>query len=500
MKIRPFLLCLIACGLAHAASTPLSPGEKKVDTKLSPSLQPVADVPGLPRVLLIGDSISMGYTLRVRAALVGRANVHRAPTNCGPTTKGLAEIDAWLGHEHWDVIHFNFGLHDLKYLKPGVQNVPPDKYEANLRLLVARLQQTGAKLIWAATTPVPPKVKPGEYPRIPGDIPAYNLIAAGIMAENHIPIDDLYTPVVDRLTELQNPLDVHFNSRGCDLLAEHVVAAISTALPPAATTGAALQIAPVEPRVWSCDFKSTALDGLPMRFLVVLPPGDDLQHARLPVIYFLHGRGRHERTLLEDPLTRARVLASPCAVVLPRGRDGWYVNSPVTARDRYADYVDEVITLAEQHFPVSTQARERGIGGWSMGGYGAMYTAGRRPHDFGAVAAIIGILDFPRPAIPLAGQNYTVPPRFGIDPDVWRTVNPRLLLPGLKDVPLFVAYADHAPERQMNEVFLSDAAKLGMTVKTLRMSGGHTFPMVQQGLGPAFSFLEEHIGHPSAHE
>ena len=122
-------------------------------------------------------------------------------------------------------------------------------------------------------------------------------------------------------------------------------------------------------------------------------------------------------------------MAARCAVVLPRGREGWYMNSPVIPADRYADYVDEVITLVEKHFPVSASPKERGIGGWSMGGYGAMYTACRRPDDFAAVASIIGILDFPRPAIELAGQNYAVPPRFGTDPKFWHTVDPRALLP-----------------------------------------------------------------------
>ncbi len=250
------------------------------------------------------------------------------------------------------------------------------------------------------------------------------------------------------------------------------------------------QIAQVEPRLWSCDFKSAALGGVAMRFLVVLPPGADLKSAPLPVIYFLHGRGRHERTLLENPLTRARVLTSPCAVVLPRGREGWYVNSPVVAADRYADYVDEVMALAEINFPVSRAAKERAIGGWSMGGYGATFTACRHPNDFAAVASIIGILDFPRPEIAEPGQNYTVPARFGTDPKFWREVNPRLLLPRLDNLPMFVAYADHAPERQMNEAFLADAKMLKIPVEFMRLSGGHTFPMVEQSLPAAFDFME----------
>ena len=59
---------------------------------------------------------------------------------------------------------------------------------------------------------------------------------------------------------------------------------------------------------------------------------------------------------------------------------------------------------------------------------------------------------------------------------------------------LFVAYADQAAERQMNEAFLADARTADFTIETLVLHGGHTFPMVEQGLPPAFSFLEHALG------
>ena len=70
--------------------------------------QPITDDPSLPRVLIIGDSISIGYTLPLRAALKGVANVHRPPTNCAHTWRGLEKIDEWLGDGKWDLIHFNW--------------------------------------------------------------------------------------------------------------------------------------------------------------------------------------------------------------------------------------------------------------------------------------------------------------------------------------------------------------------------------------------------------
>ena len=143
-------------------------------------MAPIKDVEGLPRVLLIGDSISIGYTLPVREALAGKANVHRIPTNGGPTIRGLEQLDSWLGEGKWDVIHFNWGLHDLKHIQ-GKHQVPLDQYEKNLRTLVERLKKTDATLVWCSTTPVPnEKVNPK---RVPAEVGQFNAVAAKIMKE-----------------------------------------------------------------------------------------------------------------------------------------------------------------------------------------------------------------------------------------------------------------------------------------------------------------------------
>ncbi|MEW4527795.1 SGNH/GDSL hydrolase family protein [Maioricimonas sp. JC845] len=201
----------------------------------NPAFAKVVDNPDLPRVLLIGDSISIGYTVPVRKKLEGEANVHRIPTNGGPTTRGLAQIDAWLGDGHWDVIHFNWGLHDLKYMDEkgrlvdianGKQQVPLAEYEANLRKLVTRLKETGAHLIWCATTPVPP----GSVGREPGDEVKYNAVAARVMRDMGVEINDLYGYARPRLSEIQREANVHFTTAGSAVLADQVVATIRAAL------------------------------------------------------------------------------------------------------------------------------------------------------------------------------------------------------------------------------------------------------------------------------
>ena len=92
-------------------------------------------------------------------ALQGVANVHRIPTNGGPTSKGLENIDSWLGSSKWDVIHFNWGLHDLCYRHPdsktqgkrdkvnGSVTHSVEEYSRNLEKLVVRMKKTGSRLI-----------------------------------------------------------------------------------------------------------------------------------------------------------------------------------------------------------------------------------------------------------------------------------------------------------------------------------------------------------------
>jgi len=197
-------------------------------TPANPTLDPIQDTPGLPRVLIIGDSISMGYTVPVRELLKGQASIHRIPTNGGPTKNGMTNIDKWLGTEKWDVIHFNWGIHDLKFMPDGKRQVEPEDYEKNLRALVAKMKAKGAKLIWATTTPIPS----GELvpPRRFGEVAEYNAIAQRVMAENGVAIDDLNAAITPQLAALQNPKDVHFKREGSDFLAREVAKSLEAAL------------------------------------------------------------------------------------------------------------------------------------------------------------------------------------------------------------------------------------------------------------------------------
>lgn len=198
----------------------------------------------LPRVLIIGDSISIGYTPFVKAMMTNRAVIVHAPGNNAATVTGLKRLDQWLGKEKWDVIHFNWGLHDMKYIDPstaetdmaklipvktGKQWVPAEPYEANLKTLVQRLKATGARLVWCSTTPVPE----GANGRVPGDVAKYNAAALRVMQAEGVPVDDLCAVVgtpENRAKMGGKPKDVHYTDAGSKALAAEVVQAIEKAL------------------------------------------------------------------------------------------------------------------------------------------------------------------------------------------------------------------------------------------------------------------------------
>jgi hypothetical protein len=220
-----FAVTVVAAEVSAAPELDEKATARPDDTKYwKDALIPIQDQPGLPRVLLIGDSVSVCYTLATRRELQGEANVHRIPENAGHTGKSLEKIDGWLSSGKWEVIHFNWGLHDLRQ---GI-GTTVEEYEQNLRKLVKKMQATGAKLIWCSITPLPP-----DLPRSAAGtetLLAYNAVAKKVMDENDIAIDDLYTFARPQVQKLQIPRSAHFTEEGSIVLAKQVAGSIRQAL------------------------------------------------------------------------------------------------------------------------------------------------------------------------------------------------------------------------------------------------------------------------------
>ena len=161
------------------------------------------DNPALPRVLIIGASISIGYTPRVRKLLKGKANVPRPQTNCRWSAYGNEKILDWIGNSKWDLIHFNFGLWDWYGWKQPNKSTP-ESYAKNLEGVVEKLKSTGAKLVFAVSTP--PCIGPEKKVQfIVSDKRAesFNRSALAVMKKNNVIINDLYSLIGNNRKQYQ---------------------------------------------------------------------------------------------------------------------------------------------------------------------------------------------------------------------------------------------------------------------------------------------------------
>lgn len=209
---------------------------------LSPLVDPrTVDDPKLPRVLIVGDSISMNYHNAAKAALKGKANYYRIEGNGGPSNRGVTCMELWLGDYktkgfHWDVILFNHGLHDLKQPekngKYGKHQVSIKNYEKNLEKEINILKKTGAKLIWCSITPVPNSSK-GMFGRRKDEDLVYNKAALRIVSKYpEIQVLDLNKVVRNKkvFDNWRKGTNVHFKTKEQNVLGAAVAKAILKAL------------------------------------------------------------------------------------------------------------------------------------------------------------------------------------------------------------------------------------------------------------------------------
>jgi len=189
------------------------------------------------KILIIGDSISIGYTPHVMEALDGEATVVHNEGNAGNTGMGLENIHGWLGEEKWDIILFNWGLWDLCYRHPaskvqgkkdkinGTLTFTPEEYGQNLDSLVQIMKTTGARLMFVTTTCVPD----GEKGRFQGDERIYNAVALEIMTGHNIQVVDLNQFSYDIHSKFgKRENDVHYTVEGYKELADVIVSAITS--------------------------------------------------------------------------------------------------------------------------------------------------------------------------------------------------------------------------------------------------------------------------------
>ncbi|HEY3837029.1 MAG TPA: SGNH/GDSL hydrolase family protein [Bryobacteraceae bacterium] len=175
----------------------------------------------LPRVALIGDSITRAYFPAVESNLKGKAYVARIATSKAIGDPALpGEVTLFLSEAKFDVVHVNIGMHGWGYSEDEYRQYLPDL------LAAIRKAAPGAKLVWASTTPVRKDKDPGPTNQ---RIAARNRIAREFFSSQNIPVDDL-AALMAAHQDLHSD-DVHFNPDGSKLLAEQVSKSVAGLLP-----------------------------------------------------------------------------------------------------------------------------------------------------------------------------------------------------------------------------------------------------------------------------
>jgi lysophospholipase L1-like esterase len=180
----------------------------------------------MKKLILIGDSIRMGYQDTVAESLKDFAQIDCPEDNGGTSANVLAHLDAWAIDKQPDIVHINAGLHDLAREPDGSTRVAIDAYEQNVRTILTRLRdQTGALVIWALTTPVNQRLhhENKSFDRFEDDVVRYNAVARRVAEQMNVAINDLYTFVMDAgRDDLLVDDGVHFTDEGKRKLGDRV--------------------------------------------------------------------------------------------------------------------------------------------------------------------------------------------------------------------------------------------------------------------------------------
>jgi hypothetical protein len=212
---------------------------------------PLPPSPSLKNILIIGDSISIGYTPFVAAALADIAQVQHAPfSSDGGAEESSYSLQCgltyWLASPSgqpiaWDLIYFNNGMHNTgegaAWIVPG-QSGEPAAYSSELAALAAGLSAWAAagssRSLFGITSPM---LCNASIDSIISS--SLNPSAAAIMQSLGVPTVDLYSAIVAKCGPvptascfgLAGCFCPHCNSEGYQWLAEQVIApAIRAAL------------------------------------------------------------------------------------------------------------------------------------------------------------------------------------------------------------------------------------------------------------------------------
>ena len=187
------------------------------------------------KVVLIGDSIRMGYQSLV-AKKCSKADVWGPAVNCRHSLWALDHFQEWVADQEPNVLHVNFGIHDVSLLPDGHHQILLPQYRLCLRRFITKVKDLAkTQMIWATTTPLytPKQDKPMAEWQIREEckLKEYNDAALEIVKGEGLPVNDLHEVVMNNdYTKCLSEDGCHMTEFGNEVLSNAVVKATGALL------------------------------------------------------------------------------------------------------------------------------------------------------------------------------------------------------------------------------------------------------------------------------
>lgn len=180
------------------------------------------------KVVLIGDSIRMGYQPLVIQKLEGKAEVWGPAQNCRHSLWALDHFQEWVADQNPDLVHVNFGIHDASIQPDGEHQILLAQYRLCLKRFISKVRQLDvARMIWATTTPMytpEDNVPMDQWPkRLAADIDGYNAAALAIVQAEGLAVNDLHDVIMrNDYTKCLSQDGCHMTELGNEVLSDAV--------------------------------------------------------------------------------------------------------------------------------------------------------------------------------------------------------------------------------------------------------------------------------------
>lgn len=194
----------------------------------------------MKKVLLLGDSIRMGYDSYVKEELKDEFEVYYDDTDNGRFSAYTIWQFNILNNKYgpFDIVHFNNGYWDMNHECPdGSETFPLEDYLHNLKRLIGLIRQINAIPIFSTTIPIYETKEDTLYNGVMYQkinyldswVTKYNAAAIHLMEEEHVLVNDLYSLLLDepRYAKCQDSL--HLTTEGYIKCAKKVASIIKEA-------------------------------------------------------------------------------------------------------------------------------------------------------------------------------------------------------------------------------------------------------------------------------